>query len=429
MFLPIQARLQTPYEMGQVSSQANGYTDADDYNGAGMDNRVEPGGKPRKRKKRKSSESLYEPVERQTNGLYTVDDGSGKTRRRKKRKSAEFDELSYESQGRDSVAYPEKSKEHTKRKPAHSDDLMARDDSMGGVGEAVDRGEVIVEYQPVAIGISTSEEEVAIEDSHGHVTAPMDTAKHVDAEAESALTLLQLRNNVHHDGPASGQDIDQDDTAAVSAQLFSENPPVKMFRKPRKMVRDEFRTTPVIEGFEMDEQRSMSRHRSMQSSQSSDDMLPRLEAASPEARISMEINGDTSRPFISRTELPRSTLSLDDIASDDESVAAILQDYQDTMPRPEADPEFQDTTVGDEDSTAQLALDAFEKATAAAAAAIAEMPTDPFQDTALKPQSQKAKKRLKDRSERTAQPDDDSGHAKASKTRRQRKSTKTVAIG
>ena len=428
VFLPNQARLKVACEMGQASSQANDRTDANDYNGANMDNRVESEGKPEKRKKRKSPESVYEPDGLHANGLDIVDDGRGKKRRRKKRKSAESSELFYESQGRDSVPYTEKSKEPTKRKLTQSDGLMAWGDSVGGGGGLADRGEVIVEHQPVEIGITTDEEEVAKEDSHGDGT-PMDTAKPVDAEAESAHTLLRLRNNIHHDGPASGQDHDLDDTAAASAQLVSESSPVRTFEGSNKIFHDTTPTTPVIKGFETDEQRSRTRSRSTQSSQSSDDMLPRLDASSQEARITMETNEDASRPFTTRTELPRSTLSLDDIASDDESVAAILQDYQDTMPRPEADPDFQNTTVGDEDSTTQLALDAFEKATAAAAATIAEMPTDHFQGTTLKAQSKKAKKRLKDRSERTPQLDEDSSHATASRQRRQRKSTEAVETG
>jgi len=188
-----------------------------------------------------------------------------------------------------------------------------------------------------------------------------------DVEAESARTLLQLRNDTQRD---SAQPPDETDFTA-SARSIAESSPAGVREKSKKLEIAE-----EIAGEVAGEKPDKAKHsrKRVKKSQRATQEIEIDGNAPPEdteftlSKVSVAHKVSTYRPTPSREpqNLPQSTVSLDDIDSNDEALAPFLQSYENgelntrfNVPSQEGGPDI-------DHSYTQLANDAFNEASAAA---------------------------------------------------------------
>ena len=297
------ARLKSLYRMGQTSSQVAG-PNPDDENGQISDGA--------------ESDAGHEV-------------GSKKPKKSKKRKSLEaLDNVDntqaigdgVESNGRGKS----KNKKRKKRKSAEAED-----------------------GQEIPFGSNDTHEE--------HVEFPR-VEEPDDEEAESARALLQLRNDTQYDSAQS-----PNDDTVISAQVNTESSPARVRRKSNK---------PEAAGKKSEKARRSSKKakRSQSATQDveiDDNVWPgAIEPTLPKMSAAHRASRYLPTPSLDQQNLPQSTLNLDDIDSNDETLAPYLQSYENEKLAQRFDAPSQEVSPDIDDSYTQLATDAFKEATAAA---------------------------------------------------------------
>jgi len=178
-------------------------------------------------------------------------------------------------------------------------------------------------------------------------------------EAESARALLQLRNDIQRDDARSPNEND----FPGSGQLVAGSSPDTIRTKSKKQ---------DVAGKKPDRaKRSRKRAKKSQSATqelelddnaSPKDTEPRL----PQMSAAHKASTYQPTPSTEQQTLPQSTLSLDDIDSNDEALAPFLQSYENGEPGTRFQVQSQEGSPDVDDSYTQLANDAFNEATAAA---------------------------------------------------------------
>ncbi|MCJ1250057.1 RNA polymerase I enhancer binding protein [Trapelia coarctata] len=178
-------------------------------------------------------------------------------------------------------------------------------------------------------------------------------------EAESARALLQLRNDTQRDDDQSPNEND----FPGSAQLVAESSPDKVRTNSKK------RNTV---GEKPDKaKRSRKKAKKSQSATQELDIDGNASPEDTESGLPQMSAAHTASTYLSMASteqqaLPQSTLSLDDIDSNDEALAPYLQSYENGELDTRFHVQSQEGSPDIDDSYTQLANDAFNEATAAA---------------------------------------------------------------
>ena len=180
------------------------------------------------------------------------------------------------------------------------------------------------------------------------------TENTLDEEAESARALLQLRNDTHHDGAQPSND----DDFAASAQLLAESSPIKS--------RSKALNTDTSGSKRGGKKRKDSRSAAQSAEADPVSLFGATESTLLHLSTKKTRTNPSHKPSAHQSTLPQSTLSLDDIDSDDEVLAPYLQSYKGGELEPSFDPYFEEHNQEIEDSYTQLASDALQQVTAAA---------------------------------------------------------------
>ena len=178
-------------------------------------------------------------------------------------------------------------------------------------------------------------------------------------EAESARALLQLRNDTQRDGAKSPNE----DDFPGNGQLVPESSPANVRPKSKKPDAVGVKPTEVKRSKKKANRRqSATQEQELNGNASSEETEPGL----PQMSAAHKASTYQPNPSVNKQVVPQSTLSLDDIDSNDEALASYLQTYEngELGTRFHGDPQ-EDSLVID-DSYTQLANDAFNEAIAAA---------------------------------------------------------------
>ena len=259
---------QTPaHRMGNTSSQATGPAVEEDQETALEGVSGEVGGQgPRKRKKRRSVESIENGEVSHADGDKVGEGGRKKRRKKAKGKSMDVEEA---HEGADESGL-----------------TPQMEDSAGPNEEAsVDLGEEPINH-----------------------------------EAESALVLLSLRN-----GDAATA---RDDDLAASQQLLAESSPAKASKKRKKLAKN----GQVPQGPQPEGKRRRKKATTVEPTVDEPSRLDDTFALPlPPLPTKVTTNGQSrymTPPTVESQNLPQSMQSLDDIPSDDENIAPLLDSYQ-----------------------------------------------------------------------------------------------------